>query len=55
MKEHHQIEIPSYKEIWKAVERQYEIEQEKHDKKKDNNETKEGNILEILETNPEEL
>ena len=34
MKEHHQIEISSYKEIWKAIKRQYEIEQEKHDKKK---------------------
>ena len=34
MKEHHQVEIPSYKEIWKAIERQHEIEQGKHDKKK---------------------
>ena len=34
MKERHQIEIPSYKEIWEAIKRQYEIEQEKHNKKK---------------------
>ena len=59
MKEHHQVEISSYKEIRKAIKRQYEIEQEKHDKKKPIMKLKRGIFLKfwklILKSFKEEI